>query len=115
MPIYEFRCPQGHIFELFRPVAEYAAPARCPCGEAGERVILTPPRVFGDLEGYESPASGEWIEGRRARAEDFARTGTRPYDPGEKEEAVRQAATAERQLDRSIEGAVESTLHELCR
>lgn len=115
MPIYEFRCPQGHVFEVIRPVAEYRAPAVCSCGQDAERVVLTPPKVFGDFEGYESPASGRWIEGRRARAEDFARTGTRPYELGEKDQAIKEAAAEERSLDRAVDTAVESTLHELCR
>ena len=29
------------------------------------------PRVFGDLQGYESPIDGSWIEGRRARRYDL--------------------------------------------
>lgn len=32
---------------------------------------LPVPRVFGDYEGFVSPASGEWIEGRKARRNDM--------------------------------------------
>lgn len=45
-----------------------------------ERRPQVAPQVFGDLPGYESPASGKWVEGRRARREDFKRTGCRPYE-----------------------------------
>lgn len=38
------------------------------------------PRVQGDLPGYESPVSGKWIEGRKARREDFKRTNTREWE-----------------------------------
>ncbi len=31
------------------------------------------PRVFGDFEGYQSPITGDWIEGRRARKYDLER------------------------------------------
>jgi hypothetical protein len=29
------------------------------------------PRVMGDIEAYQSPVSGEWVEGRRARRYDL--------------------------------------------
>lgn len=39
MPTYEYRCPEGHTFELFQPMS--AAPvADCPeCGKAAERML----------------------------------------------------------------------------
>lgn len=33
------------------------------------------PKVFGDLPGYASPITGEWIEGRRARKYDMEKHG----------------------------------------
>lgn len=33
------------------------------------------PRVFGDYEAYQSPVTGEWIEGRRAREYDMKKHG----------------------------------------
>ncbi len=113
MPVYEYRCPRGHVTELHRPFAECYNPVTCHCGGFSERVVLTPPKVFGDYEGYESPASGKWIEGRRARERDFAETGTRPYEPGEKDDLVRQHAAQERVLDQQVDVAVEKTLAEL--
>jgi len=38
--------------------AERSAPVQCP-------------RVFGDIEGYQSPVDGSWVEGRRARRYDL--------------------------------------------
>lgn len=39
MPTYEYRCPQGHDFELFQRISAKAG-ADCPeCGEAAERRI----------------------------------------------------------------------------
>lgn len=29
------------------------------------------PQIFGDIEGYQSPVDGSWIEGRRARRYDL--------------------------------------------
>lgn len=62
------------------------------------------PQVFGDLPGYESPASGKWIEGRRARREDFKRTNTRPYEGREAEQRMveQQRQYAERKADEKL-------------
>ena len=40
-----------------------------------------------DIPGYESPVTGKWIEGRKARREDLRRTGSRPYEGRAAEEA----------------------------
>ena len=31
MPRYEYRCPHGHVIELFRPMAESSDAIREPC------------------------------------------------------------------------------------
>ena len=53
--------------------------------------------VIGDIEGYESPVTGLWVEGRRQRREDMKRSGCREYEPSEKQEMF---ANRERELDR---------------
>ena len=43
MPIYGFTCEACGAFDVVRPVAEAAAPARCPsCGEEARRVFSPP-------------------------------------------------------------------------
>jgi len=39
---------------------------------------LQAPKAFGDLPGYQSPVTGEWIEGRRARKYDLEKHGCVP-------------------------------------
>ncbi|HXQ27735.1 MAG TPA: zinc ribbon domain-containing protein [Gemmatimonadales bacterium] len=40
MPTYEYRCPNGHVFEKFSPRMTAGRPLRCPtCGKMAERVI----------------------------------------------------------------------------
>jgi hypothetical protein len=58
-----------------------------------------------DLPGYESPVTGKWVEGRKARREDLLRTGCRPYEGREQEqkEAAKVQAANERQLDQLAE------------
>lgn len=115
MPVYEYLCCNGHVTTEFRSVAERRRPTCCRCGERAARAIVTPPRVCRDLAGYESPASGKWVEGRRQRAEDLARTGCRPYEAGEREEAEKRRAARDAALDRHVDLAVEQTLSELVR
>ena len=116
MPLYEYQCSKGHVTTELRAVWQRHEPTLCPtCQAVAKKAILTPPRIFGDYEGYESPASGRWIEGRRARAEDLARTGCRPYDPGEKEDLLRRQKAQDAALDRAVDGVVEQTLHEITR
>ena len=113
MPLYEYQCAKGHVTNEFREVGARGLPAACRCGRVAEKVILSPPRVFGDFEGYESPASGQWIDGKRQRREDFARTGTRAYEDGEQETAARNRRDLERKQEAWVDDVVERTAAEL--
>lgn len=114
MPLYEYQCSLGHITTAYATVAGRLVCPPCEsCGAETEKVILRPPRVFGDLAGYESPATGRWIEGRRAREEDLRVSGCRPYEAGEREEMVRRQEAHDRATERAIDAAVETTVNEL--
>jgi putative FmdB family regulatory protein len=114
MPIYEYRCTKGHDFDQFSTVEDRNRLRFCPtCERPATKVILHAPRVFGDFEGYESPASGKWVEGRRARERDFQETGTRPYEAGEREEMVRRQSDNDRRMDATVDRVVEQTLNEI--
>ena len=40
MPTYEFRCPNGHVFEKAFPTITKTRRLKCPtCGKMGERLI----------------------------------------------------------------------------
>jgi hypothetical protein len=73
------------------------------------------PCVFGDFEGYVSPASGKWIEGRRARRDDLARTHCRPFEGLEAERKMAQQVERERQAksDAAIERAAARAWNDL--
>jgi putative FmdB family regulatory protein len=46
MPLYEFRCQDCGIFDLWRAMAESSAPAHCPtCNETAKR-IFSPPALL---------------------------------------------------------------------
>lgn len=113
MPVYEYRCEDGHAFERILPVAQYLEPQGCVCGKVGQKVILHAPRVFSDYQGYESPATGRWVEGRRARMEDLAVSGCQPYEEGMRQDAERVRADEDRQLDKVVDQVVDTTLAQM--
>ncbi len=42
MPIYEYRCPSGHMAEALLPIAERDTPQTCFCGQSMTRVASIP-------------------------------------------------------------------------
>lgn len=66
------------------------------------------PAVFGDLPGYQSPVTGLWVEGKRARRDDLKRTNSRPYEGRavEMRMANQYRKEQEAKLDKQIERQV---------
>lgn len=70
MPIYEYKCPNGHLFELFHGINE-PAPEVCPeCGEGPLIRVLHPVAVHFKGSGFYST--------------DYGRGGRKPSRDGEK-------------------------------
>jgi putative FmdB family regulatory protein len=58
MPIYEYRCPNGHVFELFQRMTD-DPPAVCEvCGEGPVTKVLHPVPVFFKGSGFYSTDYG---------------------------------------------------------
>jgi putative FmdB family regulatory protein len=70
MPTYEYRCPQGHTFELFQRMSD-DPPESCEvCGESPvERLLFAPPIHFKGSGFYSTDY------GRRGRKRDAAGSG----------------------------------------
>lgn len=52
MPIYEYRCPEGHVFELFKSMSD-PPPERCDvCGAAPVQQVLYPVAVHYKGSGF---------------------------------------------------------------
>ena len=68
MPIYEYRCPNGHTFELFQRMSD-AAPEVCEvCGEGPLTKVLYPAAIHFKGSGFYSTDYGR--KGRRGAAKD---------------------------------------------
>lgn len=82
-------------------------------GELVEIAIQRPtneaPTVWDDLPGYQSPVSGLWIEGRRARRDDLARNQCRPWEGMEQEK--REAAKVQGERERASDQLAEKMAH----
>ncbi|HEY2327851.1 MAG TPA: zinc ribbon domain-containing protein [Gaiellaceae bacterium] len=58
MPFYEYKCPNGHIFEVFHGMSE-SAPAACEvCGASPLQVVLHPVAVHYKGSGFYSTDYG---------------------------------------------------------
>lgn len=107
MPVYTYSCRGcGERFERYLPMALCSSLVIHSCAGVGQKVFL-PPMVRGDLLGYESPTTGRWIEGRRARLEDLRRSSCRPYETGEKEANERSRRYENESLEAKIDASVE--------
>jgi putative FmdB family regulatory protein len=78
MPIYEYRCPDGHTFELFQRMTD-PAPSECQiCGAAPVQKVLYPAAIHFKGSGFYSTDYGRG--GRKKESVD----GDKPADKGEK-------------------------------
>jgi putative FmdB family regulatory protein len=96
MPIYEYRCPEGHTFELFQRMSD-PPPSGCQiCGAAPVSKVLYPAAIHFKGSGFYSTDYG-----RGNRRRDGAKDGAAPSEGGEKAaekpagEGEKKAAAAE--------------------
>jgi putative FmdB family regulatory protein len=81
VPIYEYRCPNGHTFELFQKMSD-ASPEVCPtCGEGPVEKILFPVAVHFKGSGFYSTDYGR---GARKAKEDGGGTEKAADKPAER-------------------------------
>lgn len=116
MPLYDYKCREHGVFDAYAPMSLSSEPQPCPgCGEPAEKVILHAPRVFGDIEPFISPATGQIVQGKRGRREDMLRTGCREWEGLESEQRhhAKKQEVADAEVDAQIEEAVERAANEL--
>ena len=89
MPIYEYRCPNGHLFELFQRMGEAALDVCEVCGEGPVERVLYPVAVHFKGSGFYSTDYGRGSKKREEPSKD----GTEPKK-GDKSEKKEKAAEA---------------------
>ena len=94
MPIYEYKCPKGHVFELFQKMSD-PPPKVCEiCGEGPLERVLYPVAVHFKGSGFYSTDYGKG--GGRKPSRDGERSGDSGPEKGEKKEKnVKKVAESE--------------------
>ena len=70
MPTYEYRCPSGHIFEVFKRISD-PAPDACPtCGASPVETVLYPVPVHFRGSGFYSTDYGRGKQKKDKDAKD---------------------------------------------
>ena len=91
MPIYEYRCPNGHVFELLQRIGD-APPEACEaCGEGPVERVLYPVAVHFKGSGFYTTDYG-----RGSRKKEPSTDGAGPEGGGEpkKKDEKKKAAEA---------------------
>jgi putative FmdB family regulatory protein len=94
MPIYEFRCPNGHTFEVFQKMTE-PPPTGCPaCGAGPVEKILFPVAVHFKGSGFYSTDYGRGKRKAGKEGEGAAAPSEKAADkPAEKSPSEKKAAS----------------------
>ena len=65
MPLYEYRCSEGHTTDEVRAVDHRHDPLSCGvCGKPAEKIISAVGHAMPDIAGYRSMQDGSWIGSR---------------------------------------------------
>jgi putative FmdB family regulatory protein len=107
MPLYEFRCPDGHDFEKFyRSIGSAAAEEKCPvCGKIAVRLMSTAGLVFKGSGFYITDYGKDGKKAEREAASLASNTSKKP----EKETSSDASTKSESSSTESKPAAAEST------
>ena len=115
MPIYTYRCSEGHDFDRFLKLDDYKEPQICDCGANSQKVI-TPTMINCDMQPwdrYESPCSGKIITSYKDRKNDMERHGCVDYDPGVRHDSVANQKREDIKMDKAIDHTVEEAFEKM--
>ncbi len=95
MPIYEYKCPNGHVFELFQRMSD-PPPSGCEeCGAAPVEKLLYPVAVHFKGSGFYSTDYGRGARKRDGKDGDGSTTETSKSDEKKSEPKVEKTKAAE--------------------
>ena len=90
MPTYEYKCPKGHVFEVFKRISD-PKPERCEvCGASPVETVLFPVPVHFRGSGFYSTDYG-----RGSRKKDAAKEAAESSSSDEKKEKPPEKKAAE--------------------
>jgi putative FmdB family regulatory protein len=95
MPIYEYRCPKGHTFELFQRISD-PPPADCQiCGASPLEKVLYPAAIHFKGSGFYSTDYGRSARKRDGDRPEKAESGEKGDKPDSKPETKSAKKAAE--------------------
>ena len=96
MPIYEYRCPRGHTFELFQRMTDPPAEVCQVCGESPVTKVLYPAAIHFKGSGFYSTdyGRGNRRPAQKEGGEAGGDSGEKKADKGESKTAESKAAEA---------------------
>jgi putative FmdB family regulatory protein len=89
MPIYEYRCPNGHLFELLQRMGDPPPDACEVCGEGPVERVLYPVAVHFKGSGFYTTDYG-----RGSRKKEASQDGPTPDEDKKPKEETKKAAEA---------------------
>lgn len=102
MPLYEYKCLNGHKFSRVLPLKDYKEVQYCECGIVAEKV-LSLPQVFVRAEvHYRCPITDIPITSAKAHEENLKKHGCRVYESGETEAFKRRRQKEDEALEERI-------------
>lgn len=111
MPVYDFKCPDGHIFESIAPTGDFRLEC-AHCHQLAEKVWTrrSLPFMRGDYEPYDCPITGKRITGKAEHEANLKKHGCRVSEPGDMQAEVRRRA----ELDRKADEANDAIIDRVC-
>lgn len=112
MPLHDWRCPTGHVFEAYQPSGKLDSTMACAqCKAMAQKVFLRAPMSFVRPDVcYDSPIDGRPITSYQQHIEDLKRSDCVLYEPGIKQDQERKTREAEDAVERSIEQTIEKEI-----
>lgn len=106
MPLYDFRCVDGHKFERMVKLADFEAPIICSCQMPAVRIISAPMFSVEQVD-YTCPVTGKHIGSKKQHEENLRQQDCRVLEAGETELSKRQLAAEEAAFEKSVDQTVE--------
>jgi putative FmdB family regulatory protein len=94
MPIYEYKCPKGHLFELFQRMADEPATVCEVCGEGPVERVLHPVAVHYKGSGFYSTDYGKGSGKRAGATKDSSDSGSSSSDSSSSDSSSKDSGSS---------------------